>query len=225
MAYANRLHELIPSTMEEKNRDWHEAEVYCAFEVLIGDVKLTELFDSSYHWIEDIWLKEVKQLWGYLVWSRKGEPFDLDGGVTNYFKACDELRDRLFAGATKKSEKEEFHNFCKYLKEKYFFSSHFDPNKLSSRRLLERKAQRVHQVNPQSNATADWLRAESYVCEFYNHIIPAIVDRDRGSTSHVLKAFADSENGGWPFSIVNCFEATLAIYFLDPTLVEGTVVL
>src|SRR5271157_1312663 len=60
-----------------------------------------------------------------------------------------------------------------------------------------------------------------YVRLFYENIIPAVVEKDRLSVLRVLKAFQYSkapENCWW---VINCFEAALAIYFLDRRIIES----
>ena len=54
---------------------------------------------------------------------------------------------------------------------------------------------------------------------FYEHIIPAVLQNDEESVLTVLKAFQFSNENSYNL-IINCFEAALPIYFLNPGIVE-----
>src|SRR5271157_4121103 len=60
-----------------------------------------------------------------------------------------------------------------------------------------------------------------YVRLFYENIIPAVVEKDRLSVLRVLKAFQYSKAPENCWRVINCFEAALAIYFLDREIIES----
>jgi hypothetical protein len=98
-----------------------------------------------------------------------------------------------------------------------------------AKKLIETKAQRIKKRRKENEAgyveavqddLANWLAAETYVRLFYENIIPAVEKKDPISVLKVLKAFQYSkapENCWW---VINCFEAALAIYFLDRGIIE-----
>lgn len=84
--------------------------------------------------------------------------------------------------------------------------------------LIRDKAQQIYTRTGSVDEKHNWLLAEKYVRMYYENIIPAIERRDKEKTLRVLKAFQFSKKNH--LLIKNCFELALAIYFLDPGLIN-----
>ncbi len=66
----------------------------------------------------------------------------------------------------------------------------------------------------------NWRDAEAYVRGFYENIGPAIETKAPTATKALLAAMKLGETEGYRYHIMDCFEAALLIYFLDPETVE-----
>ena len=59
----------------------------------------------------------------------------------------------------------------------------------------------------------NWSIAEYYVKQYYENIIPAVMDRDKECAFAIMNAFNYSMKG--PYRIINTFEMALAVYFIS----------
>lgn len=84
--------------------------------------------------------------------------------------------------------------------------------------LIRDKAQQIFASTGCDDKSRNWLLAEKYVRMYYENIIHAIERCDEEKTLRVLKAFQFSQKNR--LLIKNCFEVALAIYFLDPVLIN-----
>ena len=211
----NHLRE-IQSTREEMVMDWHDACVFLISNILSGkDINFTSIEPRSYHRLEEIWLKEVKQLRAYFIWEMN----DTGSDEKNYLEACNEIRRRLTDRSIKASLK-DFMVVEDYLRYMYLDDmGKIDKNKPSARILIQEKAKRIWETTGNSNGKENWSRAKLYVTMFYENIIPAVLENNKDNILMVLKAFQFSKAKENRFLIINCFEAAIAIYFLDADII------
>lgn len=217
------LQKRMPSTPEEMEQDWRNAQVEFASQVLDGKINFVkQIASNSYRRLEEVWLQEVKQLRAFIIWEGRGCPWSDDGGVADYFRACEQMRDLLVDPGIKGRLPDDFAEAKSYLELNYLDKGgRLDPEKPGTQSLLKSKAaQALRRCGPPDRALS--LRAaEVYARQFYEHITPAVTAKDREATLLVLKAFQLSEASPTPCAIANCFEAALAIYFLDPEVIRA----
>lgn len=210
---------MVPSNDEEMKRDWHNATVFMATNVLTATLRLSDLEVECYPCIESVWLGECKENIAYFAWFEGREEVgfwcDLNVRQNHYFEACARIHNLL----VERRSKDRLENFapirdyicCNYLDEfRRVNGEHSDE-------LIQAKAKRlVSQATPQ---IAD-LAAAEYTKKFYENIISAVEDSDRESCATVLLAL--QHGGTWPDfpDIINCFEAAVAISFLDAALIH-----
>lgn len=100
-----------------------------------------------------------------------------------------------------------------------------------ARGIIQIKAYRMAELQGIHDGFPDWADAKAYVKMFYENIIPAVLDNDPEAVLAVLKAFqftraGQKQNVGEDSPIiikhhvVNCFEVTLATYFISPELIS-----
>ena len=53
------------------NIDWRNATCYWISQILEGDLSLNQIESNSYWRLEEIWLKEVKELRAYYIWEKR----------------------------------------------------------------------------------------------------------------------------------------------------------
>jgi hypothetical protein len=85
--------------------------------------------------------------------------------------------------------------------------------------LIKKKAYRIYETTGSNDKNLNWENAKLYVKMFYENIIPAVIDKNEENILKVLKAFQFSITNR--FLIINCFEASIAIYFLDSNIIEN----
>ncbi|GEM_PF-3130652 len=85
--------------------------------------------------------------------------------------------------------------------------------------LIKNKAYRIYETTESNDESQNWENAKLYVKMFYENIIPAVIDKNEENILKVLKAFQFSITNR--FLIINCFEASIAIYFLDSNIIEN----
>jgi hypothetical protein len=221
--YAYRLHYGmdIHGDQPEKitNTDRHHAEVYFASEVLSAEISFPhELSPDSYPRLEHIWLEEVKTIRAYHIWEERGRIWDPLQEKSDYFLESERLI-QLLGNPSIKVPPNVFAPIADYI-EYYARIRLLDEPEYQVRNLVARKAQRVA-------STVCWLRDEeifghvvNYVKDFYGNIIPAIIDKEEKAIEAVLRAFVRSQTHGSQRPIINCFEAAIAIFFLDATAVQ-----
>jgi hypothetical protein len=201
--------------------DWHTAEVFFASEVIMGRFNLaSRISPKSYKRLENIWLREVKRLMAFFKWRKDG--FVFSDPDKYYFDACNHIRDMLI-DKTIKARLSEFDEVKNYIQEHYLGEGHRHLPKERTpelNRLIERKSYQIYETTGSTDSHRNWMQAETYVKMFYENIIPAVVESDKDKRIHrVLKAFQYSKMNG--FSIINCFETAIAIYFLDREIIDS----
>jgi hypothetical protein len=200
--------------------DWYTAQVFLASDILDGFPNFAGRIASTSYWrVEEVWVKSVKRLRAYFIWQRRGNGVDPTHEKDDYFQACEQLRDML-VNKDMKARLEEFGEPKAYLESRYLSDGKIDQNKPSMKILISKKAERIWQVTGETDQAKNWLNAEIYVRMFYESIIPAVLENDREKTLTVLKAFQYSKAPENSFWVINCFEVALAIYFLDPDIIQ-----
>jgi hypothetical protein len=215
---ADLLLNVFPSTREEMEQDWRSASTVVAAEVLEGRLDFVRSFSpASYFRLESEWLTDVKRTKAYFVWLERLSGEASSGHTSDYYEACRRLRNQLLNPQIKGSV-EEFQLAKDYLDQRYLVDGKLDPGK--SQEMLARKAHRIYETTGETDAKTNWEHASTYARMFYEHIIPAVEEPDEESTLMVLKAFQYSKAQENRFLVVNAFETALAIYFLDPEMIE-----
>lgn len=205
----------------DKNNDWHTAEVFFASEVLEGKFNFASRISHESYWrLENIWLKEVKSLMAYFRWVSRKENY-ISKHDQDYFEACNHIRDML-VNRDIKARGSEFAAVKNFIQEHYLGNDgkHLPEvrgHKLND--LIEKKAHQIYETTGSTDQDRNWVHAETYVRMFYENIIPAVVGSDEERVLRVLKAFQFSKLNR--FIIINCFETALAIYFLDPQVIQS----
>ena len=225
IAYARELEK--PNDRADEN--WHIAEINIASEILEGNINFANRIASeSYERLENIWLKDVKLLQAYYRWINRGRP-NVSHHIEDYLEVCKHIREALLVEPNMKALSSEFDEAKNYLLTHYVEKINNEyhlksitrtpSNKLNN--LIKNKACRISKVDntEDRNRDKDWYNAETYVRVFYENIIPAVLDKDEEKTLRVLKTFQYSKLNR--FSMVNCFEIALAIYFLDADVIEN----
>lgn len=203
-----------PSSRVEEDWDWKHANAVISSGILKGTIRFEKIPKESYQILENQWLKYIKCHIAHMNSQRNGG----SAPEENYMKACKDIRRLL----VKKTSMEKFCPVEDYLKEKYLDGDgKIDLSKDSAIELIKRKANRIWGTETiPLTQTQNWLNAETYVEMFYESIIPAVKKKDLEKTLTVLKAFQFSKAPSHRFLIINCFEAALAIYFLDADIIS-----
>jgi hypothetical protein len=204
----------------EDLENWHSAEVLFAYEVLVGKTNFaSRIGEKSFYHLQRVWLKDVKVLMAYYRWVGKKTVFT-DHDV-DYFQACNDIRE-LLVNRDIKAGASEFDKVQAFLESRYLdedqklIDSSKDPTVYD---LINQKANRIYATSRSPDTELNWISAEVYVKMFYENIIPAVVHKDVERTLRVLKAFQYSKTN--KFMVIDCFEAILAIYYLDIEVIEG----
>jgi hypothetical protein len=214
-----KILEGVTSSKSDEEQDWCAAELVFALEVLEGRLHLTRRLDSNtWPLLEKEWLSDVKRTKAYLLWEDRGD--DPDRHRRDYDDACAALRGRL-VDERAKAPVHDFDVVEKYLRERFLSQDRFDERKPAARELLERKAQRISRTSPDQDSFGDWCHACEYARMFYDNILPAVHKKDQDATLAVLKAFQFSRAPENRYLIIDCFEAAIAIYFLDAGTIRG----
>ena len=160
---------------------------------------------GSYRYLEEVWLRDVIRMKAYFRYIDKASATVQtdDEARDDYFRACNYYRYLLIYG--QKSLAVEFVPANIYLRERFFDDAgeRLDDNKVSA--LIDNKA------------TQDHIAKEAvteFVYKFYGNLIPAITTGDKRARDAVQEAIVLSEGPNSRSSIMNCFEAAIAIYFL-----------
>jgi len=114
-----------------------------------------------------------------------------------------------------KAAKSDFEEPMAYIETHFLTDGAIDRHDERVRRLIASKASRVSGHKTDLDLAPNLAVAEMYVKTFYENIIPAVLRDDPERVLMVLKAFQYG-NG----ILINCFEVALAIYFLDPDMIE-----
>ncbi|HWS85797.1 MAG TPA: hypothetical protein VN282_02310 [Pyrinomonadaceae bacterium] len=207
----------VPSTAEQMASDWHNAQIEFASRVLDGEIAFIHQLSLDSYWrLEDVWLREVKRYRAYRFWENRGSV--LWNPEADYLKACAQLLDKLVDDGIKKSSPTEFEKARTYLMRYLNKDGKLDPVKAED--MLKRRAYQIWESGGGGDEKVNHEIAETYLKLFYENIIPAVTRNDAESTLLVLKALQYSRALGGRYIFVNCFEAALAIYFLDPRIIK-----
>ncbi len=219
----DEVHRLIPSAnQEEELIDWCSAETYFASDVLRGRVDMTRQFSPHYYvYLEKVWLDQAKQLRAYLIWSSGRITKTEDSAARHYMRACRELNE-TFHSEPIKAGLAEYLPFADYLQDRYLHHGKLDPNKLAAHALIQSKAWCIWKClgQPDNRHTQNWRDAEAYVRSFYENIGPAIEEKKPRAVKGLLAAMKMGDSAGYRYHIMDCFEAALLVYFVDPKLVD-----
>ncbi|MEO2027183.1 MAG: hypothetical protein ABGZ23_15020, partial [Fuerstiella sp.] len=85
---------------------------------------------------------------------------------------------------------------------------------------IERKARRLWERTESKDAAENWRRAEEYVRDFYENLLPAIVESDQLAVASVLSAAAPCPETGASCELVDSLEVAIVTYFFDPKLMN-----
>lgn len=213
-----------PSTPEDYERDAHTAKIYFGCDVLDGKFDFVRDFSvDSYPLLEgDCWLKEVKEMKAYLYWRARSDLWGEKAATENYLRACLDIRDRTIDPAVKASQT-AFEPVGSYLQTGYLRRAtdnawELDPAKTEN--LIAVKARRVWEITGRTNRTENWLEAESFVREFYSSILPAVTKEDDAALAKIVELL-QLGNTAKALDLANCFEAAIAIHFLNASKVRN----
>jgi hypothetical protein len=221
------LHQRYPSTHQEMEQDWSYACQFLAADVLEGRLRIADQLNvDAFDFLTETWLDDTKRLMAYIRWFsdvNAAEPSALarmnDGRY--YFNVCESLHNSLRDDA-RKAPPELFCDIGAWIQRQYPSSDVVSAPKGSpSWKLISRKAQRIWERTGRTNADANWRQAEDYVRGYYEHIIPAVIDRSQDSIQSVLAAVTPQREETAGCEIINTFEAAVAIEFLDPTVISA----
>ena len=204
----------------ESKADWSLAEIGFATDILEGNVGfILKISPKSYKHLQNKWLEDVKRFKAYLFWEQNDADWSKDLGKTHYYKACRWFHERLGDAALKASPG-DFGEVQGFIEAGLLADGKLDPrNKPDAHALVQCKAHRLWEDDPQHDKDTNWMEAESYVKEFYENIVPAVMEHERERAFRVLHAIEPTrkptpKNRRW-HKIIDCFEATLAVYFLE----------
>jgi hypothetical protein len=226
------LDELLPSTKEDMDKDWYRAEIYLSSEILNGEKDFVyQMRPDCYHYLEEVWLKDLKKLNAYRAWERKWGTEYVRDPEGDYYMICQKLLDQLF-GEDIKASKALFEEVKDYIESRYLFEGRVDQGKYDAKKLIETKAYHIWKASSNKLSSRDcWLLSEAYVKNFYENIIPSVLNDDQENILKVMKAFRLNEIAE-SYSLVNnpqdhdlaanCFEAAIIIYFLNPSKIKDT---
>jgi len=207
------LDTLIPSTLPQMECDWHNAIVHICSDILNQEIHFTRVIElGSIIELERISLGEVKTLNAYYIWTEKtGKKVGtIAEAQEDLLEASAGLNEKLLASPFNKKELKAGFDFVEdYLKKN---QSTMAQNKLS-------QIQTMRKLRSGEEAIVN-----KYVKEFYGNIIPAVKKASSGirekHTERVFLAIRSAVIDDLASDIVNCFEAALAIYFLDKRIVN-----
>ncbi len=211
----------VASSSEETLRDWHDATILLAVEILDGRIDFARHIDPSSYWRleEDSWLQDVKHSKAYGIWLDRGGGTDLQKEIEDYIRADEQVRARLLDPAIKATI-DEFAPVHAYLNRRYITNEELDSEKSGTAKLVGLKAFRFWQATGASEIE-NWNRAERYCKLFYGNIIPAVTRKSLDHVRAVLAALEIPRGIERADVAVNCFEMAIAIYFLDPAAVSA----
>jgi len=201
---------MMPSTEQERNIDWQEAEATFSLNVLKRLISFTQLSPESYAHLENTWIRKAKEILAYYYWLSGSSV----GHYTDFMHAGVEIRKWLL-----NRDQLEVKDFATV---KYYLSSRYLKSDLTlndesdyTKELIRKKAHRIWEINNNSKREENWFRAKLYVKLFYENIIDAIVEKDKNKIAKILEAFEFSKSQKNGFLIINTFEVALAVEFID----------
>jgi energy-coupling factor transporter ATP-binding protein EcfA2 len=205
----------IPSSTEEMERDWQNANLALISDIFEGRIRFTRIRSVWFRRLEEQWLDEFKIYKAHSIWESEKGSMDPE---LNYYRACEYIRKLLVQRETK-AFPGAFKEVRAYIESNYLTGGKIDKGKAGTKKLLDQKI--IHYTEKfVDDCPLASKNSEMFSEMFYQNIISAIVDNDYEKTLLVLKAFQHSQ---WPetyYPPINCFEACLAIYFLDPNIIQ-----
>jgi hypothetical protein len=202
--------------------DWLNAHFLFAIQVFDGNIKFAhQKIPEIYALLEELWFSDVKRFKAYLIWEKESGRYP-DNNIHFFYKACKEIRDMIIESQIK-APRSNFERILRYLEDNYLtVDGKLDEDKQEVEDILRRKAERLWVITSHSDATANWSNAKEYAKLFYENIIPAVKKDDPEKVEKVLKAFGFSETQEHHYySMINCFEVALAIYFLPDKIIRN----
>lgn len=209
------------SSPEEMIDDYNNAQALFALDVISGKINFpSRIGPDCYPILQQTWLKEAKSVLAYLLWLDRVDDRLISDPLDDYFRAVWSIRN-LLVNEGIKAKRQEFDIVKGYLDRRYLANGFLDYGKREeARTLVQIKARRVYDVTRNADAEGNWLAAERFTKLFYENITPAAVESNKEATLNVLKAFQFSKAPEHQYWIITSFEAILAIYFLDVSLVR-----
>lgn len=201
------------STDEERSMDWYQAEVILALDILDAKIDLVQGGEQAFNHLQAAWLNEVIKVKAYFRHQdRERKVQELNDHRENFFYACEYYRWRLIS-AREKYDPEYFDDVSLYIQTYFLNHSNKRLHFKEGEELISRKAERYHKNESFKDRHMDWAYGELYVKLFYENIVPAVMEADEAAKGHVVEAILLSE-GPNRLSVMNAFEAAIAIYFL-----------
>jgi tetratricopeptide (TPR) repeat protein len=220
LAPVEELLRIVPSTPEESKRDWDYACTLFATEVLDGRINFARDIDSSSYWRLEgsCWVQEVKHSMAYVIWMHRGGGVDPVGKSKDYVEASSQILQKLLDPSTK-STAAEYVPIAEYLNARYLKDGKLDREKAHTKKMIEVKAHRFWEVDSAGDLE-NWSRADRYAEKFYESIIPAVTKNSADHVRRVLDALQVGQIHKSGDAVVNCFEMSIAVYFLDAAIVR-----
>lgn len=200
--------------------DRYNAKVNLCRDILVGGYGATGFwkhitlhwFMSSdvYRYLEEVWFRDVIKLEAHSIWESKGAVLDRPPELIkeDYFDAYEKYR-WIFLDQEIKRGTDEFLTVKDYLSTVYMD----DTGKRHA--LIARKARELSvYATKRQDDKINWMQAAKFVEEFYNNIIPAVMELDRVALHAVREAVWRSESKDSRLSIMNCLEAGICMYFV-----------
>jgi hypothetical protein len=213
IAYIHRYR----STPEEMARDWHYAKVMLSQWLLDGRLNFANQIQSeTYPYIEEVWLVELRRVVSYFHWMVKGK--QLWDQETDFQYSSVYFREQLCNPAIK-SPKLAFLKIKKYLELNYLTNGRVNLNSDSVNKLIQHKAFHTWDVTHDTDSKRNWDVAATYVEQYYNNIIPAVMEDNRESIKLILQSFQVNTAPEFDAAL-NSFEVLIALYFLDPEILK-----
>jgi hypothetical protein len=215
--HPEKVHSSVWSSVDEEIADWCAAEHFFASDVLRGTVNMARQFSiKSYRYLEQVWLDDVKRLRAYMNW-KKQEGEDKGDPSERYMIACRELNEMVFNPHIKAGIA-DFLPIAEYIGDSLLRNGVLDPHKPAADALIRKKARCIWRCTGKADTRPErnWQAARSFVADYYENIVPAVEEQSASHIVAVMDALSAGKDEGYRFHIVNCFEASLLIFFLDP---------
>jgi hypothetical protein len=209
------------SSPQETYRDWHDATILLASQILDGHIDFARHIDPSSYWRleRDCWLQDVKRSKAYVLWMEREGGVDPQKEIEDYANADKQVRAQLYDPAIK-ATLDEFAPVLEYLNQHYLTGGCLDHGKSDVHNLLSTKAFRFWETTGLSEIE-NWKRAEGYCGKFYGNVIPAVLQNSVDHVEAVLDALEIRHSLEQADVAVNCLEMAIAVYFLNPKTVES----
>ena len=203
-----------PSAAFDPDRDWHDAEIYLAADVLEGKIRFDTALESPSYWrLENIWLNEVVRLRAYHIWETRGRPMGMGGDKADYFEECQRCIQLLVTPGLK-APLDRFQETKTYLLTRYLQTGTLDIRHGMANSLFQTKMSRLSSHAQDADGNSLPNHVAEYLHGYYDNIVAAVENICTAATQNVLNSLHRSQEHDSQCSIMNCFEAAIAIYFL-----------